>query len=186
MSGARDRRSQSMLGSVLVLLTITAFGAAARSPELAVPTATFRGPGGEIHHSGPRIARPPAVVPLGHWSYPLLSRFVTRGIIDLDLTTLPVSRREVLDALAALDPALIGSRLSRAIGDEGGRDETRPGGAVRPDGDGDGRRTAPTHRLSARNDGFSNGSSSSSTAPWLTRLRRTSAMETHRLGSGLR
>jgi len=131
MTGSRG--PASALTSILVLLLLLAAvsTAAARSPETAVPTMTFRGPHGTLHHAGPRIERPPAIVPLGHWSYPLLGRLATRGIIDLDLTTLPVSRREVLDALSELDPVLTG----------------RPDG---PTSDAEGRRTAPTHSLTGR------------------------------------
>ena len=43
--------------------------------------------------------RPPSDLPLGHWAYPLLERLVARGILDLDLTTRPVSRRAVATAL---------------------------------------------------------------------------------------
>lgn len=45
--------------------------------------------------------RPPSDVPLGHWAYPLLERLAARGVIVLDLTTLPVSREAVATALAA-------------------------------------------------------------------------------------
>ena len=108
MAGSRGRAPLLTPTLVLLLLLAAVFTAAARSPETAVPTMTFRGPHGTLHHAGPRIQRPPAIVPLGHWSYPLLGRLATRGIIDLDLTTLPVSRREVLDALLELDPVLTG------------------------------------------------------------------------------
>jgi len=47
------------------------------------------------------ITKPPADVPLNHWSYPLLERLDARGIIDLDLTTRPVSRADVTAAVAA-------------------------------------------------------------------------------------
>jgi len=138
MTGSRSLAP--ILTSMLVLLLLLAavFTAAARSPETAIPTMTFRGPRGTLHHTGPRIQRPPAIVPLGHWSYPLLGRLTTRGIIDLDLTTLPVSRREVLDALLELDPVLTG-RPDGPVGDAEGRA-----------GDAEGRRTAPTHSLTPR------------------------------------
>ena len=48
-----------------------------------------------------RIARPPADVPLNHWSYPLLERLQARGIIDMDLSTRPVSRSDVAAAVSA-------------------------------------------------------------------------------------
>ncbi|MBM3307687.1 MAG: hypothetical protein FJY74_05125 [Candidatus Eisenbacteria bacterium] len=47
--------------------------------------------------------RPPADVPLSHWAYPLLERLASRGVLDLDLTTRPVSRAAVADALRAAD-----------------------------------------------------------------------------------
>ncbi|MEA3409199.1 MAG: hypothetical protein U9Q95_02515 [Candidatus Eisenbacteria bacterium] len=48
-----------------------------------------------------RIARPPADVPLNHWSYPLLERLQSRRVIDIDLSTRPVSRSVVADAVSA-------------------------------------------------------------------------------------
>jgi hypothetical protein len=50
-------------------------------------------------HTAQAVVRPPADVPLNHWSYALLERLEARGIIDLDLTTLPVSRSDVVRAL---------------------------------------------------------------------------------------
>ena len=47
------------------------------------------------------IAKPPADVPLDHWSYPLLERLDARGVIDLDLSTRPVSRADVSAAVEA-------------------------------------------------------------------------------------
>lgn len=49
-----------------------------------------------------RTARPPADVPLDHWSYPFLERLVARGALDLDLTTRPISRTDVAEALLRL------------------------------------------------------------------------------------
>lgn len=46
------------------------------------------------------IARPPADVPLNHWSYPLLERLQARGVIDIDLSTRPVSRSDVAAAVS--------------------------------------------------------------------------------------
>lgn len=43
--------------------------------------------------------RPPADLPLSHWAYPLLERLASRGILDIDLTTRPVSRSAVQEAL---------------------------------------------------------------------------------------
>jgi hypothetical protein len=43
--------------------------------------------------------RTPQDVPVGHWSYPLLARLVARGAIYVDLSTLPVSRAAVAQAL---------------------------------------------------------------------------------------
>ncbi len=45
--------------------------------------------------------RPPADVPLGHWSYPLLERLAARRILAIDLSTRPVSRTTVAHALLA-------------------------------------------------------------------------------------
>jgi hypothetical protein len=45
--------------------------------------------------------RPPADLPLSHWAYPLLERLASRGILDIDLTTRPVSRSAVEGALLA-------------------------------------------------------------------------------------
>ena len=48
------------------------------------------------HSDGkPELRRPPADVPLNHWSYPLLERLQARGVLDLDLSTRPVSRSDV-------------------------------------------------------------------------------------------
>ena len=44
--------------------------------------------------------RPPADLPLSHWAYPLLERLVSRGVLELDLTTRPVHRSAVANALA--------------------------------------------------------------------------------------
>lgn len=55
-----------------------------------------RGPEGER-----RQPRPPAEVPLDHWSCGILDRLVSRGFVALDLTTLPVSRDAVRRALVA-------------------------------------------------------------------------------------
>lgn len=41
-------------------------------------------------------------LPLEHWSYPVLDRFVVKGLIDLDLETGPVTRGEVASALRPL------------------------------------------------------------------------------------
>ncbi len=108
-----DPRRPFSLSVVALALLLVSVGAAARAPEEAEPTMSFRGPDGAVHHAGRRIARPPSVVPLDHWSYPLLSRLVTRGVIDLDLTTLPVSRRDVLEALERIDPRLTGIEVGR-------------------------------------------------------------------------
>ncbi len=43
--------------------------------------------------------RTPQDVPVGHWSYPLLARLAARGVVDIDLATLPVSRAAVAQAL---------------------------------------------------------------------------------------
>ncbi len=47
------------------------------------------------------IARPPADVPLNHWSYPLLERLQARRVIDIDLSARPVSRTDVAAAVSA-------------------------------------------------------------------------------------
>ena len=47
------------------------------------------------------IARPPADVPLNHWSYPLLERLQARRVIDIDLSARPVSRSDVAAAVSA-------------------------------------------------------------------------------------
>ena len=54
--------------------------------------------------------RPPADLAIGHWAYPLLERLSARGVVSLDMTTLPLSRSDVAYALmvrngAAEDPA---------------------------------------------------------------------------------
>ncbi len=75
-----------------------------------VPCATAAGPvAGDAGHGccsagvkAMRIdPRPPADLPLDHWAYPLLERLAARRVIELDLTTLPVSRDAVAGALAA-------------------------------------------------------------------------------------
>ncbi|MCK4915563.1 MAG: hypothetical protein KAS89_05295, partial [Candidatus Eisenbacteria sp.] len=40
-------------------------------------------------------------MPLNHWSYPLLERLQARGVIDIDLSTRPVSRSDVAAAVSA-------------------------------------------------------------------------------------
>lgn len=51
-------------------------------------------------------ARPPADVPLGHWSYPMLERLTARGVLAMDLSMRPVARSDVASAVEdALDPA---------------------------------------------------------------------------------
>ena len=75
-----------------------------------VPCATLAGPAARDAGPGRCLAgvkamridpRPPADLPLDHWAYPLLERLDARRIIELDLTTLPVSRDAVAAALAA-------------------------------------------------------------------------------------
>jgi hypothetical protein len=46
------------------------------------------------------IARPPADLPLDHWAQPLLERLSARRVVDLDLSTLPLSRAAVARAVA--------------------------------------------------------------------------------------
>lgn len=65
--------------------------------------------------------RPPADLPLSHWAYPLLERLASRGILDVDLTTRPISRAAVREALrseAARAETTEASRGSRADASE--------------------------------------------------------------------
>ncbi len=56
--------------------------------------------------------RPPASVPLDHWAYPLLERLAARDLLEIDLSTRPVSRADIADALAGLDVRAFGDRGS--------------------------------------------------------------------------
>ncbi len=72
----------------------------------AEPAASGSSPAAEPAVGGspvakPPIARPPADVPLNHWSYPLLERLQARGVVDIDLSTRPVSRSVVAAAVSA-------------------------------------------------------------------------------------
>ena len=49
--------------------------------------------------------RPPSDLPIGHWAYPLLERLSARGVLSLDMTTLPLSRSDVASELAARNGA---------------------------------------------------------------------------------
>jgi hypothetical protein len=62
------------------------------------------------------FAKPPADVPLGHWSYALLERLDARGVIDLDLTTRPVPRSHVATALAEAEDVGLSERERWALG----------------------------------------------------------------------
>jgi hypothetical protein len=73
--------------AVLLALSLIAVGAAAASRTDGAA-------------DGPPRERPPADVPLNHWSYPLLERLQARGIIHLDLSTRPVSRADAAAAVA--------------------------------------------------------------------------------------
>ncbi|MCK5596007.1 MAG: hypothetical protein KAJ04_01045, partial [Candidatus Eisenbacteria sp.] len=66
-------------------LLLQAPGAAAESAA-SESRATERA-AGRPSIAAQRIARPPADVPLNHWSYPLLERLQARGVIDIDLST---------------------------------------------------------------------------------------------------
>ncbi len=49
--------------------------------------------------------RPPSDLPLDHWAYPLLERLTAREIVKLDMSTLPLSREAIAEAVAsALSP----------------------------------------------------------------------------------
>ena len=76
------------------------------APAAAAESAASESPAREPVAGAPsiaaqRIARPPADVPLNHWSYPLLERLQARGVIDIDLSTRPVSRSDVAAAVSA-------------------------------------------------------------------------------------
>ena len=80
-------------------LLLQAIGATAE-PVVSVSPAAEPVPAGPSA-AAQRIARPPADVPLNHWSYPLLERLQARGVIDMDLSTRPVSRSDVAAAVSA-------------------------------------------------------------------------------------
>ncbi len=62
----------------------------AGAAEPANPMAAFR---------EPSQTRPPSDLPLGHWAYPLLERLVARRVLEVQLSTRPVSRAAVAEAL---------------------------------------------------------------------------------------
>ena len=78
---------------------------------LQVPGATLESAASEPPNAGSAVgespvaklpvARPPADVPLNHWSYPLLERLQARRVIDIDLSARPVSRSDVAAAVSA-------------------------------------------------------------------------------------
>ena len=80
-------------------LLLQAPGATAESAASESPVAEPVAWGAATARS--RIAKPPADVPLNHWSYPLLERLEARGVIDIDLSTRPVSRSDVAAAVSA-------------------------------------------------------------------------------------
>ena len=87
---ARTARAASCL-AVLALLAAPLAATALSVPSECMTT--------ESRASGLRLdPRPPADLPLDHWAYPHLTRLVARGILELDLTTLPVSRAAVAAA----------------------------------------------------------------------------------------
>ena len=86
----------SMSATAVAVLAV-AVAAVARPPARpAAPVST-------VDETGRASApwRPPSDLPLDHWAYPHLRRLVARGVLELDLTTLPVSRAAVADALRA-------------------------------------------------------------------------------------
>jgi hypothetical protein len=50
-------------------------------------------------------ARPPSDLPLAHWAYALLERLVARRVLEIDLSTRPVSRAAVARALLSVPDA---------------------------------------------------------------------------------
>ncbi len=90
------RFTRSVAVAVLVAgaVVISATAAAETPPvEVGSPAAVAEG----------RLSpRPPGDLPLGHWAYPLLERLEARGIVRLDMSTLPLSRESVAEAVAAV------------------------------------------------------------------------------------
>ncbi|MFH1865179.1 MAG: hypothetical protein ABIK85_04790 [Candidatus Eisenbacteria bacterium] len=85
--------------TLLALSLLLPVIAPAAGPAVSVPAAgrTAAAPS----DGAPATRKPPADVPLNHWSYPLLERLQARGVLDLDLSTRPVSRSDVAAAIAA-------------------------------------------------------------------------------------
>jgi len=74
--------------------------AGTRSPSLAVSVAVLAAALAVLLGAGAALAgKPCADVPLGHWSYALLERLESRGVVDIDLSTLPVARTDVARAV---------------------------------------------------------------------------------------
>jgi hypothetical protein len=86
-----------LTGGAVALLAV--FLSAAPLAALAGPVQNDA-PSGRCF-AGAEAPRPPADLPLDHWAYSLIDRLVARRIIQLELTTLPVSRAAVAGALAA-------------------------------------------------------------------------------------
>jgi hypothetical protein len=98
----------------LVLLALLAGSLLLHAPVAAAEPAAPESPvAGDAVGTSPvaelPIARPPADVPLSHWSYPLLERLQAKRVIDIDLSARPVSRSDVAAAVSAArssgDPA---------------------------------------------------------------------------------
>lgn len=78
-----------------VLVLAPAFGSAQAARSFARP-----GDGDRAGAEQRAITKPPADLPLGHWAQPLLERLSARRVIDIDLSTLPLSRAAVARAVA--------------------------------------------------------------------------------------
>ncbi|MBN2564310.1 MAG: hypothetical protein JXB46_01225 [Candidatus Eisenbacteria bacterium] len=89
MTRAQCRRRLMGLLIALPPLSLTAFGVAGEALAEVQALSSAAAP----------VPRPPADIPLDHWSYPLLERLVARGILDLDVSSRPISRTQVAEAL---------------------------------------------------------------------------------------
>lgn len=103
--------SMRTICGALVLCAALLATEATEAGTIAPPDAALRPAAAEP--LGSSQARPPSDVPLGHWSYPFLERLVARGVLDLELSTRPVSRAAVAAAIIKrLEPPASAGGLS--------------------------------------------------------------------------
>jgi hypothetical protein len=93
-----DRRHDTP-NPVILACAVALVCVAVLAGAVASHAAEGSGDGGAAGEGAWRAPRPPQDVPTGHWSYPLLTRLVARRVVYVDLSTLPVSRVVVGEAL---------------------------------------------------------------------------------------